>query len=401
MTIKTPITLDLVNRQAPIIVHVVQLDENIRQIEARLTNRGAAIDLTGMGAEFRMAKPDGTYVYYDTDEQGDPAVTISGSVVTVTLVAAALQVAGDGQAQIDIYDGNGKVSSFAFTLRIHPSTVPDGAISETYVNALTALANRAETAATDAEAAQAAAEAAASGTVRFDVSQTLTSAQQTQARNNISAHKTFTALTEIGCSTSSTLAQIAAAMPSAASVLVINRCGKSIDTGTVFSNALPANYGTLIVRGTTANSGVCHFEFYRYRTTAEYEAYKKNIDVSSGNILESGWAYDSEYITELLTLGSAWSANASGRNQVSKEGSRCILTISAKCTSAMSPSSATTIATISSEYRPSFTVYGLLYGYHSSTPTICRVTVNTTGVVEIQGTTAANTSITGMIVYDV
>lgn len=401
MTIKTPITLDLISRQAPVVVHAVQYDEVIRQIEATLTAGGVPLDLTGMAAEFRMVKPDGTYVYYDSDEQDEPAVTISGSTVTVTLVAAALQAAGEGKAQIDLYDGSGKASSFEFVIRIQASTVPDGAISETYVNALTALANRAETAATDAEAAQAAAEAAASGGVRFDVSQTLTSAQQTQARNNISAHKTFTALSEIGCSTSSTLAEIAAAMPSAASVLVINRCGKSVDTGTVFSNALPSNYGTLIVRGTTANSGVCHFEFYRYRTTAEYEAYKKNIDVSSGSVIESGWAYDSEYITEPLTLGSTWSANTAGRNQVSKEGSRCILTISAKCSSAMSPSSATTIATISSEYRPSFTVYGLLYGYHSSTPTFCRVTVNTTGVVEIQGTTAANTSITGMIVYDV
>lgn len=160
MTIKTQITLDLISRQAPLVVHAVQYDENIRQIEATLTESGVPLDLTGMAAEFRMTKPDGTYVFYDSDEQGNPAVTISGSTVTVTLVAAALQAAGDGKAQIDIYDGDGKASSFMFMLRIHPSTVPDDAISDTYVNALTAIADRAVLAAQSAEeSAEAAAQA--------------------------------------------------------------------------------------------------------------------------------------------------------------------------------------------------------------------------------------------------
>ena len=258
--------------------------------------------------------------------------------------------------------------------------------------------------------------------VSYGVAQTLTSGQKTQARTNIGAvgsvnSKTgdsitlvpsdigampvYTSLTDIGCSTSSTLAAIAAAMSSAAAVLVIRRCGNGVDSGTTFSNALPANYGTLIVTGSSNNSGVCHFEFYRYRTATEYEAYNKNINVSSGTTYESGWEYEREYTSDQFTLATNWTANTSGRNQVSRDGKRCVLSISAKYSSAMSPSSAVTLTTLSADYRPSYTVYGILYGYHSSSPTIDRVTVNTNGTVQIQGTTAANTSITGMIVYDV
>lgn len=399
MTIKTPITLDLINRQAPVVVHAVQYDENIRQIEATLTAGGVALSLTGMIAEFRMAKPDGTYVFYDSDEQGDPAVTISGSSVTVTLVAAALQAAGEGKAQIDLYDSNGKASSFKFIIHIQESTVPDGAISETYVNVLTQLVNTAVEAAESAEAAVSQLSNYVPST--RTVNGKALSSNITLSADDVGAVPVYTLLSDIGCSTSSTLAQIAAAMPAAQSVLVINRCGLSVNSGTTFSNALPANYGTLRVYGSSNNSGVCHFEFYRYRTTAGYDVYRKNIDASSGSAIESDWAYESELRTEALTLNTGWTANTAGRNQVTKQNNRCVLTISAKYTSAMSASSAVTIATVSSDFRPQFTCYGLLYGYHSSTPTIDRVTVNTDGTVQIQGTTAANTSITGMIVYDV
>lgn len=106
-------------------------------------------------------------------------------------------------------------------------------------------------------------------------------------------------------------------------------------------------------------------------------------------------------MTEDLDFASGWSANTSGKNYVSRQYNRCVLSISAKCTSAMSPSTANTIATIiNDKLKPKYTTYGVLYGYHSSTPTIDRVTVNTDGTVQIQGTTAANTSITGMVVYD-
>ena len=259
--------------------------------------------------------------------------------------------------------------------------------------------------------------------VSYGAAQTLTSGQKTQARSNIGAvgsvngitgdaitlatsdiascAPVYTALADIGCSNASTLAQIAAAMTGSNATLVIRRCGNSVDSGTVFSNALPANYGTLRVYGMSNSSGVCHFEFYRFRTSGGYEAWNKNINTNSGTTVESGWAYENEYSVEALSLGVNWTANSAGKNQVSRQGNRCVLSISAKYSSAMSPSTAVTIATVSSDYRPSYTVYGILYGYHSSSPTIDRVTVGTDGKVQIQGTTAANTSITGMVVYDV
>lgn len=154
MTIQTQITLDLVNRQAPLVVHAKQYDNNTRQIAALLTENGAAFDIPdGTTAIFQMAKPDGTYVFYDSDEAGDPAVVIDGSIVTVTLVAAALQVAGECQAQIDLYNAGDKLTSFTFIIAVQPSTVPDDAISETYVNVLTELIGEAQAAAQQAEAA--------------------------------------------------------------------------------------------------------------------------------------------------------------------------------------------------------------------------------------------------------
>lgn len=154
MTIQTQITLDLVNRQAPAIVHAKQYDGNTRQIVADLTENGAPFIVpSGTIAIFQMAKPDGTYVFYDSDEAGSPAVVIDGSTVTVTLIAAALQVAGDCPAQIDLYNAGDKLTSFTFVVRVQKSTVPDDAISETYVNVLTELIGEAQEAAQQAEAA--------------------------------------------------------------------------------------------------------------------------------------------------------------------------------------------------------------------------------------------------------
>lgn len=198
MTIQQPITLDLALRTPPAVVHAVQNDENTRLIVASLTANGAAFTPPAEAtAEFRLAKPDGTFCLYDADENNDPAVVIDGSTVTVTLLAPALQAAGIGKAQIDLYDSVGRLASFTFLLDIEAVTVPDDVISDDYINILTGLvtdaaasAADAEAAQTAAEAAQAAAESAANGTVHFDVAQTLTSGQQTQARSNIDAPST-------------------------------------------------------------------------------------------------------------------------------------------------------------------------------------------------------------------
>lgn len=115
----------------------------------------------------------------------------------------------------------------------------------------------------------------------------------------------------------------------------------------------------------------------------------------------TGWETAYEPIsTETLSLEAGWTANNSGRNEVSRVGKRCVLSISAKYQSAMSPTTATLIATLPAEYRPEVTTYGVMYGYHTSTPTLNRLNVHTDGTVDIQGTTAANTSMTGFVVYN-
>ena len=162
MIVLQRITLDLIDCAVPVVVNAKQYDENTRIIEAQLTAGGVPFQIgpNAVGV-FQLRKPDGTFCVYDSDEENDPAVFVDGDTVQVKLVAAALSAAGDGYAQIDLYDGEGKLTSFTFILRIQESTVPDGAISEDYINILTSLINRAESAAEDAfDYSEAAAESA-------------------------------------------------------------------------------------------------------------------------------------------------------------------------------------------------------------------------------------------------
>ena len=88
----------------------------------------------------RAAKPDGTFCYYDTNESGDSAYTISGSTVTIELVAQVLAVAGSVLIQVNFYNASGTVlSTFAFCLQVTESVLTDGEIeSSDYFSVLTA-----------------------------------------------------------------------------------------------------------------------------------------------------------------------------------------------------------------------------------------------------------------------
>lgn len=259
MTIQTQITLDLVNRQAPLVVHAKQYDNNTRQIAALLTENGAAFDIPdGTTAIFQMAKPDGTYVFYDSDEAGDPAVVIDGSIVTVTLVAAALQVAGECQAQIDLYNAGDKLTSFTFIIAVQPSTVPDDAISETYVNVLTELIGEAQAAAQQAEAAisttAANAAAAAASASAAAASATEAAASVTQIESELSNYvPTSRMVNNKALSANITLdaadvgARDATWMPTAADVGAVSN---SISTASItFTNATNASNTILQKQG--------------------------------------------------------------------------------------------------------------------------------------------------------
>lgn len=159
MTSTTKITLDLQTPNVAVMVFAVQNDRLSRYIEAALIDGSVAwTPPAGTLATIRYAKPDGTTGYYDTDEEGNSAISISGNKVTMTLVEQALTVPGDVWMELNMYTAAGdKLTTFRWLLRVQASVITDQTIvSSDYYNVLTALAAQI---AADADAVEAAAAA--------------------------------------------------------------------------------------------------------------------------------------------------------------------------------------------------------------------------------------------------
>lgn len=136
------INVDLTRLTPAPIAYAKQGDANTRYIAVSLFDDGEPYTIpAGMAAAFRLAKPDGTFCFYD-NENGEAAVTTSGNVATILLAEQALTAAGTGYAEVNLYDANGKLTSFTFIIEIQPSVLPDDAISTNYVSFLTELAQQ-------------------------------------------------------------------------------------------------------------------------------------------------------------------------------------------------------------------------------------------------------------------
>ena len=136
------INVDLTRLTPAPIAYAKQGDANTRYIAVSLYDDGEPYVIpSGMAAAFRLAKPDGTYCFYD-NENGETAVTTSGNVATILLAEQALTAAGTGYAEVNLYDANGKLTSFTFILDIQASVLPDDAISTNYVSFLTEIAQQ-------------------------------------------------------------------------------------------------------------------------------------------------------------------------------------------------------------------------------------------------------------------
>ena len=180
------VTLDMQNPALAVVVYAKQNDRMSRKIVAQLVDGSATWTVpAGAYSAIRYMKPDGLAGFYDVDEGGNSAVVVSGSIITMTLAEQALTVPGDVLMELNFYDGDGaKLTTFTWTLRVQESVLPDTTIvSSGYYNVLTTQI------ATAVDAAETAVSliGAAQGAVRFDTAQTLTSAQQAQARSNVGA----------------------------------------------------------------------------------------------------------------------------------------------------------------------------------------------------------------------
>lgn len=135
----------ILNLQTPAYstVYAPQGDTLTRKVRAQLMDGSTPWEVPdGATMVIRYRKPDGTVGYYDTDELGNAAYTVSGEYVTFTLAAQSMTVAGAVYMQLDFYAANDQhLSTFTLALDVSAAVVADGEIaSEDYINALTRTA---------------------------------------------------------------------------------------------------------------------------------------------------------------------------------------------------------------------------------------------------------------------
>ena len=101
-----------------------------------------------------IRRPNGTYVLYDEDEDGDPAVTFDGNVATAYLSQEALAFAGDMYTSVSVYTSNQRLTAFHFIVAVEQTAVPSDVVVESdYFNILEGVVEDALDAAERAEEA--------------------------------------------------------------------------------------------------------------------------------------------------------------------------------------------------------------------------------------------------------
>ena len=134
------ITVDVLRPNYATQIYAKQLDQLSRVVELTMVEGSQPWTPPDNAAPVvRYYKPDGTAGFYDTLEDDESAVSVSGNVATLTLAAQATTVPGDVNMELDFYTADAvKISTFAWVLRVQPSAVDDSQIkSSDYYNALT------------------------------------------------------------------------------------------------------------------------------------------------------------------------------------------------------------------------------------------------------------------------
>ena len=229
----THIQIDVANPSVAPVVRAVQEDLRSRYVEIELLENKSPLSIpAGTTGAIGVKTPTNVHVLYDEDEDGNAAVGISGNTAVCYLRQEAIANTGMLYCNLILKNGATILTSSAFYVDVEAVAVPSGVIVQSdYINVwsqeieeaaqvvstatgivqdCTDEANRAKSEADRAESY-------ASG-VQYPVSyaaQTLTTAQQTQARTNISAASTTHASTHAtGGADAITPASIGAALAS-------------------------------------------------------------------------------------------------------------------------------------------------------------------------------------------
>lgn len=138
MIVKNRINIDLLQPGVPSVVYAKQWDKLSRYIELGLFAGAASFaPPSGCTYEIRGMKPDGTVLKYSLDEDGDPAIAVTGNIATLTLAQQALSCPGDVPMELCIKKDSSILTSFSFTLRVEVSAIADVTSSNYIAPALT------------------------------------------------------------------------------------------------------------------------------------------------------------------------------------------------------------------------------------------------------------------------
>lgn len=191
MTSNTDLIINLQRPNVATVAYAVQGDSLSRVLHLTLMDGDTPwTPPEGALAIIRYYKPDGTRGFYDTLEDGSAAISISGNVATVTLVAQALAVEGTVKIQLNFYTAaKVTLSSFCWRLEVEAQVASDADIeSSDYYSALTETIAKAiellpkiEHAGEYAEAAELAKDAAAASAAAALASQNAAAGSATTA----------------------------------------------------------------------------------------------------------------------------------------------------------------------------------------------------------------------------
>ena len=114
------LVLNMAAPNAALVCYAVQNDKLSRYVVAELADGDQAlVPESGTLFAIRYLKPDGTGGFYDTLEDGTPAVAANGSTLTIGYASQVLTVPGDVYVQLQLLSGTGEVlTSFAWILRV-------------------------------------------------------------------------------------------------------------------------------------------------------------------------------------------------------------------------------------------------------------------------------------------
>lgn len=122
-------------------MHAVQNDKLTRKVSAILYDGSTPFipDQNALGM-VRFHKPDDTNGFYDTDEDGNAAVTWEGNIATISLAEQALACAGIVLCQIQFYTESGqRLTTFTWKIDVQECAMTDEQfLSTDYYSVLTA-----------------------------------------------------------------------------------------------------------------------------------------------------------------------------------------------------------------------------------------------------------------------